>query len=105
MNFESELKKGNLFISECKECKKIVWPISEFCNTCFKEVVWRKASLEGKIIEFSKQNDMYFGIVEIENTVKVMGKIISVTPSVGENVKIDRCGTKDGNHYFEMSLV
>ncbi|MFB5605735.1 MAG: Zn-ribbon domain-containing OB-fold protein [Nitrosarchaeum sp.] len=105
MNFESELKKGNFIISECKDCKKIVWPASEFCNRCFKEVFWRKASSEGKIIEFSKQNDTYFCIVEIENTIKIMGKILSGIPNIGENVKINRCGIKDGSHYFEMSMI
>jgi uncharacterized OB-fold protein len=41
MNFETELKKGNLVISECNDCKQIVWPPSEFCNQCFNENSWR----------------------------------------------------------------
>jgi uncharacterized OB-fold protein len=105
MNFESELKKGNFIIPECKYCQKIVWPPSEFCNQCFKEISWRKGSYEGKIIEFSKQNNNYFCLVEIENTIKIIGTVLSGTPNIGQHVRIERCGIKDKNYYFEMSLI
>ena len=105
MNFESELKKGNFTIAECTRCKKIVWPPSEFCNQCFKEVSWRKGSYEGTIIELSKQNENYFCLVEIENTIKIIGKVSSGIPNIGQHVKIERCGIKDENYYFEMSLL
>ena len=105
MNFESELKKGNFIVAECIHCKKIVWPPSEFCNQCFKEVSLRKGSQEGKIIEFSKQNNECFCLVEIENTIKIMGKLSSGIPNTGQCVKIERCGIKDDNYYFEMSLI
>ena len=105
MNFELELKKGNFIISECVHCKKIVWPPSEFCNQCFKEVSWRKGSNKGKIIEFSKQNNNYFCLVEIENTIKIMSKLTSGIPTVGQHVKMERCGIKDEDHYFEISLI
>ena len=105
MNFELELKKGNFIIAECIHCKKIVWPPSEFCNQCFKEVSWRKGSQEGKIIEFSKQNNEYFCLVEIENTIKIMGKLSSGIPNTEQRVKIERCGIKDDKYYFEMSLI
>jgi len=105
MNFESELEKGNFIVAECMHCKKIVWPSSEFCNQCFKEVSWRKGSREGKIIEFSKQNNNYFCLVEIENTIKIIGAVLSGIPNIGQHVKIERCGIKDKNYYFEMSLI
>lgn len=105
MNFESELKKGNFVVSECKHCQKIVWPPSEFCNQCLREVSWKKGSNKGKIIEFSKQNKDYFCLVEIENTIKIMGKISSGIPNIGQHVKIEKCGMRDGNYYFEMSLA
>ena len=105
MNFETELEKGNFVVSECKQCQKIVWPPSEFCNQCFGDVSWRKGSHKGKIIEFSKQNNDYFCLVEIEDTIKIMGKITFGIPDVGQNIKIERCGIKDGNYYFEISLT
>jgi uncharacterized protein len=105
MNFELELEKGNFIVAECMHCKKIVWPPSEFCNQCFKEISWRKGSREGKIIEFSKQNNNYFCLVEIENTIKIMAKISSGIPNIGQRVKIESCGIKDKNYYFEISLI
>jgi len=105
MNFESELKKGNFIIAECLHCTKIVWPPSESCNKCFKEVSWRKSSGEGKIIEFSKQDNNYFCLVEIENSIKIIGKISSGKPYIGKNIKIEKCGIKEGNYYFEISLL
>lgn len=105
MNFESELEKGIFIVAECKHCQKIVWPPSEFCNQCFSEVSWKKGSREGKIIEFSKQNNNYFCLVEIENTIKVIGNVYSGIPNIGQHVKIEKCGIKDGNYYFEMSLM
>lgn len=105
MSFEIELEKGNFVVSECKYCKKIVWPPSEFCNQCFGDVSWRKSSHKGMIIEFSKQNNDYFCLVEIEDAIKIMGKLTSGIPDVGQNVKIERCGIKDGSYYFEISLT
>jgi uncharacterized OB-fold protein len=105
MNFESELKNGNFIVAECIHCQKIVWPPSEFCNQCFSEVFWRKALHEGKIVEFSKQNNDYFCLVEIENTIKIMGKISSGVPNVGQHVKIERCGIKNENYYFVFGMI
>jgi len=104
MNFESELEQGNFLIGECSNCKNIVWPPSEFCNLCFGEINLRSSS-EGKIIEFSRQNDTYFCLVEFEDTVRIMVKIIQGTPKVGDNVKMKKCGIKDQNYFFEMSLI
>jgi len=105
MNFESELKKGKLFIPECNQCNKIIWPPSEFCNQCLKEVSWRTSSYEGKVVEFSKQNNIYFCMVEIENSIKIIGKISSGIPNVGQHVKIEKCGIRDGSYYFELLLL
>jgi len=105
MSFEYELKKGNFTISECKYCQKTVWPPSEFCNQCFREVSWRKGSIEGKIIEFSKQNTEYFCIVEIEEGIKIIGKTSTGIPNIGQYAKIEKCGMRDENYYFEISLM
>ena len=42
--FEEELKMGNFVTSECKHCDKIVWPPSDYCDNCFRDVNWRKVS-------------------------------------------------------------
>ncbi len=102
MNFELELKKGNFFISECNQCKKIVWPPSDFCNQCLGNNFWRRCSGEGRIIEFSKKENTYFGVVEIENSLKILGQIVSGKPEIGQKVKVTECGISDNQYFFKM---
>lgn len=105
MIFEEKMKEGNFLVGECTSCQKIVWPPSEFCNKCFKEIQWRKGSENGRVVEFSKINDNYLCLVEFENTIKIMGKLTSGFPSINQRVKIKRCGIKKGSFFFEFSLV
>ncbi len=105
MKFESELKKGNFFLSECPNCKKIVWPPSEYCDQCLQEVIWRKSSGVGKILEFSKQNEQIFCVVEIENAVRLMGKIISGNPEIGKKVIIADCNIENENNVVKMKVL
>ena len=93
-------------LGECTECKKIVWPPSEYCNRCFGIVKIRKGTSIGKIIEFSRQKEEdYFCLAEFENSVKIIGKILSGMPKNNQDVKIERCGIKDGSYFFEFSLI
>ncbi len=105
MNFESELKKGNFLISECNHCKKIVWPSSEFCNQCLAKNSWRKCSRIGKIIEFSKQEETYFCVAVIENSIKIIGEITSGRPKIGKEVNIFDCGIVNDNYFFKMKVL
>ena len=102
MNFESELSKGKFYIPECSVCKKIIWPPAEFCNHCFGSISLKKGDFEGKIIEFSKQNDDYFCLVEFENIIRVLAKI-SRKPEIGQLVKISKCGIQDDSYFFQVS--
>ena len=100
--FEAELKAGNFVTSECPDCKKIVWPPSDYCDRCFKEVNWRKVSENGTIIELSgKENDV-FCITEFENKIRVMGKLDTEinTAKPGQTVKLTRCLFNDKNSFF-----
>jgi len=105
MNFDSELKKGNFLISECNNCKKIVWPPSEFCNQCLNENSWRSCSKVGKIIEFSKKDKTYFCVVEMENSIKIIGEIVSGRPGIGKQVNIIECGIVNGDYFFKMKVL
>ncbi|MDH3610459.1 MAG: hypothetical protein OEM79_01710 [Nitrosopumilus sp.] len=105
MSFELELKKGNFLMSECDHCKKIVWPPSEWCNQCLCKNSWRKCNGKGKIIEFSKKETTYFCVAEIENSIKIIGEIISGTPKIGQNVVISDCGICDDNYFFKMKML
>ncbi len=102
MSFESELLKGKFCIPECMICKKIVWPPAEFCNHCFGQVSLKKGDFEGKIIEFSRQNEVYFCLVEFEKTIRVMAKILQI-PEIGQIVKISKCGILNGNYFFYVN--
>ena len=66
--FETELKAGNFVTSECSYCKKIVWPPSDYCDYCFKDVNWRKVSENGTIIELSRKENDVFSIQFSHNT-------------------------------------
>lgn len=105
MKFNSELTKGNLFISECVDCNQIIWPPSEFCNRCLKKTSWRKCSNHGKIVEFSKQNDTYFGIVEFENSFRIMGTIVIGQPDVNKTVEILECGILNSDYFLKLKVI
>jgi uncharacterized OB-fold protein len=105
LNFDSELKKGKMVISECVDCKKIIWPPSEICNQCLKETSWRTCSNQGKIIEFSKQNDIYFGIIEFEKSFRIMGTIIEGVPETNKLVKVFDCGISDNGYSLKMKVI
>lgn len=101
MSFEAKLKGGIFCIPECNECKKIVWPPAEFCSHCFGAVSPKEGDFEGKIIEFSSKNGQCFCVVEFEKTFRIIANI-SKTPSIGQSVKISKCGISEGNYSFAV---
>jgi len=100
--FETELKAGNFVTSECTNCNKIVWPPSDYCDNCFKQVNWRKVSTDGTIIELSKEEDDVFCITEFENKIRVMGKLNAGTHMVkpGQTVKLSKCSLDGKSNFF-----
>jgi uncharacterized protein len=105
--FEAELKQGRFIISECPKCKKIIWPPSNYCNKCFEDVNWRNLVSVGKLIEFSKKNNTYFGLVEFEKKIRFIGtiKMGKKLPVIGQKIKIESCTKKDDNYNFVISLI
>ncbi len=103
--FENELKRGNFVISECNSCKSIVWPPSDYCNKCMDDVMWRKINPVGKLIEFSKKDEFIFGIVELEEKIRIIGKL-KINPSdikEGQNVKLHSCNYDKGPQFTFVS--
>jgi len=44
----------------------------------------------GKILEFSKKDSTYFGLVEIDNGIRVLGDISSTSiPEIGQSVRMN----------------
>ena len=101
MNFEDELTKGNFTIPECLSCKKIIWPPAEFCDVCYNETRLKSGEFSGKIIEYSKQNDEYFCMVEFLDTFRLIAKM-KEKPENGQIVKMLKCGISNGTHFFEI---
>ncbi|MDB2446301.1 hypothetical protein N9W45_04265 [Nitrosopumilus sp.] len=101
MNFEKELEQGRFYIPECSVCKKLVWPPSEFCDICNEETSLKKEDFEGKIIEFSRQNEEYFCVVEFCDSIRIMARMMT-KPKKDQIVKISNCGISEGSYYFHI---
>ena len=101
MNFDDELSKGNFLIPQCSECKKIVWPPASFCNNCFGKVILKNKEKQGKIVAFSKQENVYFCLVEFKGDIKIMAKKTE-PPKKNQTVEISKCGIKNNNYFFEV---
>ena len=101
MSFEDELSKGQFCIPECLACKKIIWPPSEFCDSCNGKTSLKKEEFEGKIIEFSKQNENYFCLVEFCGSIRLIAKMES-SPEKNQIVKISKCGMDKGSYFFHV---
>jgi len=57
---------------------------------CFNKSKWKKSKNIGKIIEFSKKDSAYFGLVEIDQGIRIMGDISSSsTPKTGQIVTMN----------------
>ena len=94
--FEQELKNGNFICSECSRCNKLVWPPSDYCNTCFSSVTWRQISKKGTLLEFSYKKGECFGMVELEGQIRVVGTIHSPKPKIGEELILTKCDYDNG---------
>tara|TARA_B100001540_G_C15653523_1_gene572189 strand:+ start:627 stop:950 length:324 start_codon:yes stop_codon:yes gene_type:complete len=87
--FEEQLKKGIFHVCNCKNCDLVFWPTQKICNKCGKKTSWNESSYKGILIEFSNKDSEFFGLVEINKNIRLLGKIISSeTPHVGQFVKM-----------------
>ena len=85
--FDEQLKKGSFQICHCNNCDQNLWPPKETCHLCNKETTWSESMNVGKIIEFSKKDSSYFGMIELKEKIRVMGEIFSNDePKIGQNV-------------------
>ena len=105
MKFEEELEKGNFVICFCPNCNQTVWPPQNSCNICFGDVIWKDSKRIGKILEYSKDDKGYFCLVELEDNIRILGRLVSNNPpEINSQVKIEHCGINDGNYSFELSF-
>ena len=87
--FDEELKKGVFQICYCQKCSHVIWPPNDKCPICHNDSNWKESNNVGKIVEFSKNDSSYFGIVELEEKIRILGKILSKNePVIGQDVKM-----------------
>ena len=92
MRFEDELKKGSFIVGRCPKCHITVWPPSDFCTKCFEKLEYGPITQPGVLIEWSSKEGKVFGIVEFEDTVRVIGALVgSSSFNVGQKMIIQEC--------------
>ncbi len=99
--FEQQLEHGIFQICYCKNCNNTIWPPKEICHICHKKADWKKSTNFGKIVEFSKKESTYFGLIEIDDGIRVLGNISSVSvPKVGQLVRMNVSFNSKPNYSF-----
>jgi len=99
--FEQQLEQGIFQICYCKNCNNTIWPPKEICHICHNKANWKKSTNFGKIVEFSKKESTYFGLIEIDDGIRVLGNISSVsTPKVGQLVRMNVSFNSKPNYSF-----
>ena len=99
--FEEQLENGVFQICYCKNCNNTIWPPKEICHKCHNKTYWKKSTNIGKIIEFSKKESKYFGLVEIDDGIRILGNISSrLTPKIGQLVKMSVSFNSKPNYSF-----
>ena len=88
--FEDQLKQGVFQICYCQNCNNTIWPSKEICYICNGKTDWKESVNLGKIMEFSKKESTYFGLIEIDDGIRVLGDISSTSiPEVGQLVRMN----------------
>jgi len=99
--FEEQLEKGIFQICYCKNCNNTIWPPKEICHICHNKADWKESINLGKILEFSKKESMYFGLIEIDDGIRVLGEITSTSiPEIGQLVRMKVSFNSRPNYSF-----
>lgn len=90
--FDQALNEGRFIVSFCENCQKFVWPPSSYCNICQEITLWKEPNKNGRVLEFSKQKEDYFCLIEINNEIRILGGLeTSKPPKIGQNVELYKC--------------
>ena len=78
-----------------------MWPPKEICHICHDKTDWKKSANLGKIMEFSKRESTYFGLIEIDEGIRVLGNIVSTSiPEIGQVVRMTVSFRSKPNYSF-----
>ena len=63
--------------------------------------------MEGKLLEFSKKDDIVFGIGEFEEKIRIVGTINtnSKNPKEGDKIRLTDYEISNGKQKFSMDLI
>jgi len=111
--FKESLKTGKLTTSKCSSCKKLIWPPNNICPKCLSnDIEWVELSSNGKLLDFSESlmgnKPVIFGIVELDENIRVLGRIIcndSSEVKKGIDVKLVKCGIENNDVYYEFQPI
>jgi len=111
--FIESLKAGKLTTSKCLSCKNIIWPPSNVCPKCLSDSIeWVEVGSTGKLLDFSESlmgnKPVIFGIVELDENIRVLGRIIcndSSEVKKGIDVKLVKCGIENNDVYYEFQPI
>ncbi len=120
-DFEYALCRGQFKIPACRACDKVVWPLSEFCDSCLGNVALGNdpaGVMRGRIVEYSQSksriaagggdggNDngredgeggdggIIFCLVEFEQGIRLIARMVwsATEPAPGDPVVLTSCG-------------
>jgi len=95
--FYNFISRGEFRVPVCKQCRKKMWPPSEFCCDCFFETSLEKIETTGTLIEFTTSHilgreDLY-GVVDMRGIKLIASLSGKLTP--GMKVRMVTCGIRD----------
>lgn len=105
MNY-TDKSNGSLLTSMCKKCNLAVWPPNKICSRCLGPTEYEECAKDGRIIEFSKKEDVYFCIAEFSQGVRIMGRLYSkMTPKIGQTIQLTKAEPYNGGYNFEFRVI
>jgi uncharacterized OB-fold protein len=103
-SYEQFLSEGKIMGSKCKVCGSIGFPPRPICISCFgKELEWVELKGRGKLIAFTsiyvappymlkegfdRNNPYVVGVVELDEGVKAVARIVGVDAKKPEQIKV-----------------
>lgn len=87
---------------KCSKCNVITWPTLGFCTTCLGKTT-RHTTQQGVILIHSKFGNEIFCVVEFEQSIRILGKLINPPKliQIDQKVRI----TDYHNSKLEISII
>ncbi len=100
--FYDFIRRGEFRVAVCKNCRKKIWPPTEFCCDCFFATSLEKIETTGTLIECTTSHiydseDLY-GVVDMQG-IKLIGSLSGNTIP-GTKVRMVECGIRESGCLF-----